>query len=70
MKAPPQHSCCGSWIYDSYTGKFNTEEGAAMKEVVIGMAGAGRGTELHMGGYERVHGVKLRYKHIPGTLRI
>lgn len=35
-----------------------------MKEVVIGMAGAGRGTELHMGGYERVHGVKLRYKHI------
>lgn len=35
-----------------------------MKEVVIGMVGAGRGTELHMGGYQRVRGVNLRYKHI------
>lgn len=35
-----------------------------MKEVVIGMAGAGRAVELHMGGYQRVRGVKLRFKHI------
>lgn len=35
-----------------------------MKQVVIGMVGAGRATELHMGGYERVRGVELRYKHI------
>lgn len=35
-----------------------------MSEVVIGMVGAGRGTELHMGGYQRVHGVKLRFKKI------
>ena len=35
-----------------------------MKDVVVGMAGAGRGTELHMGGYQRVHGVNLRLKKI------
>lgn len=35
-----------------------------MKQVVIGMVGAGRATELHMGGYERVRGVELRYKLI------
>lgn len=35
-----------------------------MNDVVIGMAGAGRGTELHMGGYQRVHGVNVRYKRI------
>lgn len=35
-----------------------------MKPVVVGMAGAGRGTELHMGGYGRVHGVNLRLKKI------
>ena len=35
-----------------------------MKRVVVGIAGAGRGTELHMGGYERVHGVELRFKKL------
>ncbi len=35
-----------------------------MKPVVVGMAGAGRGTELHMGGYQRVHGVDLHLKKI------
>lgn len=35
-----------------------------MRDVVVGMAGAGRGTELHMGGYQRVHGVNLRMKKI------
>lgn len=35
-----------------------------MNHVVVGMAGAGRGTELHMGGYERVHGMDLRLKKI------
>lgn len=34
------------------------------KEVVMGMAGAGRGTELHMGGYDHVHGIAVRYKTI------
>lgn len=35
-----------------------------MEQVVVGMAGAGRGTELHMGGFERVHGVDMRLKTI------
>lgn len=35
-----------------------------MRPVVVGMVGAARGTELHMGGYERVHGVELRLKTI------
>lgn len=34
------------------------------KTVTLGMAGAGRGTELHMGGYEHVHGINVRYKNI------
>ena len=34
------------------------------KEIVMGMAGAGRGTELHMGGYDHVHGIAVRYKTI------
>ena len=34
------------------------------KTITIGMAGAGRGTQLHMDGYSRVHGVNLRYKWI------
>ena len=37
-----------------------------MQKVVVGMVGAARGTELHMGGYERVHGVELRLKKIMG----
>lgn len=37
-----------------------------MQKVVVGMVGAGRGTELHMGGYQRVHGVDLRFKKIMG----
>lgn len=37
-----------------------------MEQVVVGMAGAARGTELHMGGYERVHGLDLRLKKIMG----
>ena len=32
--------------------------------VTLGMAGAGRGTELHMGGYDHVHGIMIRYKTI------
>lgn len=32
--------------------------------VTIGMAGAGRGTELHMSGYDHVHGIIIRYKTI------
>lgn len=35
-----------------------------MKPVVIGMVGAGRGTELHMGGYNKVTGIPIRYKTI------
>ncbi len=35
-----------------------------MQQVVLGMVGAGRGTELHMGGYARVHGIDLRLKKI------
>ena len=35
-----------------------------MDKVVVGMVGAGRGTELHMGGYARVRGVDLRLKTI------
>ena len=37
-----------------------------MKQVVVGMAGAARGTELHMGGYVRVTGVDVRLKKIMG----
>ena len=37
-----------------------------MKQVVVGMAGAARGTELHMGGYLRVTGVDVRLKKIFG----
>ena len=37
-----------------------------MKQVVVGMAGAARGTELHMGGYSRVTGVDVRFKKILG----
>lgn len=37
-----------------------------MKQVVVGMAGAGRGTELHMGGYVRVTGIEVRLKKILG----
>jgi len=37
-----------------------------MDSVVVGMAGAARGAELHMGGYDRVHGVDLRLKKIMG----
>lgn len=33
-------------------------------EICIGMAGAGRATELHMDAYHRVNGIKVRYKHI------
>ncbi len=32
------------------------------KTITIGMVGAGRGAQLHMGGYERVHGIQVRYK--------
>lgn len=35
-----------------------------MDKVVVGMVGAARGTELHMGGYSRVHGLDLRLKKI------
>lgn len=35
-----------------------------MIDVVLGMVGAGRGTELHMGGYGRVRGVNIRLKKI------
>lgn len=35
-----------------------------MKPVVVGMVGAARGTELHMGGYQRVSGVEVRLKTI------
>lgn len=34
------------------------------KTVTIGMAGAGRGTELHMGGYDKVYGIDVRRKWI------
>lgn len=34
------------------------------KTITIGMIGAGRGTELHMGGYDMVRGVDVRYKWI------
>lgn len=37
-----------------------------MNRVVVGMAGAARGTELHMGGYVRVTGVDVRLKKILG----
>ena len=37
-----------------------------MHEVVIGMLGTGRGAELHMGGYDRIYGVKVRRKWICG----
>ncbi len=35
-----------------------------MKTIVIGMAGAGRGTELHMGGYDRISNIPLRFKTV------
>lgn len=35
-----------------------------MKTITIAIIGAGRAAELHMGAYEKVHGVKLRYKYI------
>ena len=34
------------------------------KTVTIGMAGAGRATELHMGAYAKVYGVNVRYKWV------
>ena len=34
------------------------------KTITIGMIGAGRGAELHMGGYDRVHDIHIRYKWI------
>ena len=34
------------------------------KPIVIGMAGAGRGTELHMSGYKLIQGIPLRFKTI------
>lgn len=34
------------------------------KTITIGMLGAGRGAQLHMEGYKRVHGVDIRYKWI------
>ena len=34
------------------------------KPIVIGIAGAGRGTELHMGGYSHIQGLPLRFKTI------
>lgn len=43
---------------------IGAKEKRKMNDVVIGMAGAGRGTELHIGGYKRVHGVDIRLKHI------
>lgn len=35
-----------------------------MQEVVIGMIGAGRGTELHVNAYRKVHGINIRLKQI------
>lgn len=35
-----------------------------MQDIVIGMIGAARGAELHMGGYDRVRGVNVRRKKI------
>ncbi|MDO5343211.1 MAG: Gfo/Idh/MocA family oxidoreductase [Bacteroidia bacterium] len=35
-----------------------------MKQVVVGMVGANRGAELHVGGYQRVTGIDLRLKTI------
>jgi predicted dehydrogenase len=37
---------------------------SALKEIVIGMVGAGRATELHMYAYKRVSGIPLRFKTI------
>ena len=34
------------------------------KTITIAMVGAGRGAELHMGGYQRVHGIPVRYKWV------
>ena len=36
----------------------------AKKEICIGMAGAGRATELHMNALNRYSGVPICYKHI------
>lgn len=38
--------------------------GRVMNEIVIGMVGAGRATELHMHAFNRVSGIPLRYKTI------
>ena len=35
-----------------------------MEQITIGMVGAGRATELHMAGYQKVYGMTLRYKTI------
>lgn len=35
-----------------------------MNKVIVGMVGAGRGAELHIGGYNRVRGINLRLKTI------
>ena len=35
-----------------------------MRKIVIGMIGAGRGAELHVGGYRRVYGLDMRFKTI------
>jgi len=37
-----------------------------MEKIVVGIAGAGRGAELHCGGYTKVYGVDLRLKKILG----
>ena len=34
------------------------------KTITIAMVGSGRGAELHMGGYQRVHGIPVRYKWV------
>ena len=40
-----------------------------MKQAVVGMVGAGRASELHMGGYSRVSGVPVRLKKITDMRR-
>lgn len=35
-----------------------------IKTITIGMVGAGRATELHMGGYDKVRGINVKYKWI------
>ena len=41
---------------------ISKERTMIMQKVVLGLIGAGRGCELHMGGYEKVHGIDLRLK--------